>query len=126
MMIDEDGLGIGAALHVRRRIPAVAQRHAALFDLHQHIAGEHLGDQAALAILLHHAVRVDAHAAAVLTAVLKGVQRMVGLRHDALALSAVDAEHAALILGLVQLLVQFLRIKPKLVFHIYFLLLFTE
>ena len=122
LMVDQQGLGVGAALHVLRGIPAVTDGHLALLDLLQHIAGEDLGDHAVLAILAHHAVGVDADAAAVLAAVLQGVQRMVGGAHHARSLFAVNTEHAALVVGLVHLLVDLLCIKPKLVLHVRFTL----
>ena len=102
----------------------MAQGHAALLDLHQHIPGEHIRHQAAFAVLLHHAVGIDADAAAILTAMLEGVERVVGFRHHALALPAINAEHAAFIMGLVHLLVHRVGVKPELVFH-HFLILFT-
>ena len=95
----------------------MAQRHTAFLDLLQHIAGEDLGYQAVLTILLHHAVSINADSAAVLTAMLQCVKRMVSIRHHTLAVLAIDAEDAALVLGLVQVFVGVLAFKPELVFH---------
>ena len=125
VMIDQQRLGVGAALHIRRRIAAMAKGHVAFLDLLQHIAGEDLRHQTVLAVLLHHTIRVDAHTAAILAAVLQRVERMVGVRHHALAILAVNTKYTTLVLRLVKLLVGVFSLHPKLVFD-HFLTFFFQ
>ena len=81
----------------------MADRHRSLVDFAQRVAREHLRHQSVVLVRLHHAIIVDDNAAALLTAVLQGIQRMIRLRDDALVggIRAVNAEHAALLVQLV-------------------------
>ena len=104
LMVNQQRLGIGTAVHPRCTVAAVTDRHRSLVDFAQRVAREHLRHQSVVLVRLHHAIIVDDNAAALLTAVLQGIQRMIRLRDDALVggIRAVNAEHAALLVQLVK------------------------
>ena len=77
--------------------------HAALVQLFQHVAGKDLVDQTNVLVAVNHAVVVDGDAAALLSAVLQGVEGVVGGGHHAgFSVLEIDAEYAALLVQLAE------------------------
>ena len=70
LMVNQQRLGIGTAVHPRCTVAAVADRHRALVDFAQRVAREHFRHQSVVLVCLHHAIIVDDNAAALLTPVL--------------------------------------------------------
>ena len=102
-VVDEHGLSVDAALCAGGAVAAVAHGHAALVQLFQHVAGKDLVDQAHVLVAVDHAVVVDGDAAALLPAMLQGVERVVGGGHHAgFSVLEVDAEYAAFLMQLVK------------------------
>ena len=102
-VIDQQGLGIAAALGAGGAVAAVAHGHAALMELFQHITGKNLVDQTHVLVAVDHAVVVDGDAAALLPAMLQGVEGVVGGGHHAgFSVLEVDTEYAAFLMQLVK------------------------
>ena len=92
-------LRVGTAALARRGIADMAGSHlCAAGQLFQHALGKDLADKAQIAVAGQHAVDVQRNAAALLAAVLQGVQRTVdGADHIGLAGLVIHTEHAALL-----------------------------
>ena len=92
-------LRVGTAALARRGIADMAGSHlCAAGQLLQHALGKDLADKAQIAVAGQHAVDVQRNAAALLAAVLQGIQRTVdGTDHIGLAGLVIHTEHAALL-----------------------------
>ena len=92
-------LRVGTAALARRGIADMAGSHlCAARQLLQHTLGKDLADKAQIAVAGQHAVDVQRNAAALLAAVLQGVQRTVdGADHIGPAGLVIHTEHAALL-----------------------------
>ena len=101
-VVDQHGLSVVAVQGAGGAVAAVAHGHLALVHLLQHVPGEHIRHQANILVAGDHAVVIHRDAAALLAAVLQGVQRVIGLGHHALAAAAVNAEHTTFFMQLVK------------------------
>ena len=94
-VVDLKGLTVGKVGAAGGAVAGVGNRQLPRGKPLHHVAGKHLAHQAQPFMAGEHAVVVDDDSAALLPAVLQGVQAVIGqTRHILLAL-AVDAEHAA-------------------------------
>ena len=98
-MPDDHGLGVGPHPAPGGGIADMAGSHlCAAGQLLQHTLGKDLADKAQIAVAGQHAVDVQRNAAALLAAVLQGVQRTVdGADHIGPAGLVIHTEHAALL-----------------------------
>ena len=100
---DDEGLGVLAALAAGGAVAAVGDGHAPLGQLAEHVLREDLADEARVRVAGDDAVVVHGDAAALLAAVLQGVERVVRDAQDVRALFPhVDAEYAALLVQLAE------------------------
>ena len=113
-MANDKRLRIGAQARARGGIAAVADAHLPAGHGVQHVLCEHFVHKAQLAALIDDAAVVYGNAAALLPAVLQGIQRIIRRGHHVVAVPVIHAEHAAF---LMQLFVQiFLHISSLSVF----------
>ena len=98
-VMQDHRLRVGPAALTGGGIAHMAGGHLGTFgQLLQHTLGENLADKAQIAVAGQHAVNVQRNAAALLAAVLQGVQRTVdGVDHIGLAGLVIHTEHAALL-----------------------------
>ena len=94
-MVDDHGLGVGAALPAGGGVAHMAHGDAAGAQALQDLRGEYLADQSHVLVAGDDAVVVDGDAGALLAPVLKGVQGVVDAAGGMVHAVYVQAENAA-------------------------------
>ena len=97
-MVDDHGLGVGAALAPGGGVAYMAHGHAAPAQPLQHLGGEYLADQAHVFVAGDHAAVVDGDARALLAPVLQGVEGVIGDGGGVLRAGGTQTEDAALLM----------------------------
>ena len=95
LVVDLDGLAVGAAVGAGRAIARVRDRHRRGGKLRQRIGREHLAYESQVLARDEHAVVVHYDPAALLAAMLQGLQPQIAQAGSIDGLLCEDAEHPA-------------------------------
>ena len=100
-VVDHQRLGVEAGVGAHGAVAHVRHGHLSRAQRVQGFGGEDVADQPRALVAVDDAVVVDGDAAALLAAMLQGVESIIAQRGDVQPIAAVNAEHAAFLMQFV-------------------------